>query len=103
MMDAKPRLDRNGGGGKRLIRRRGRQHDQIDRLSIDFGVSERGLSRMHGQIGGEFTWRCNAALVDSGALDDPLVRGIDLEREIAVGEHLARQVTAASEYDRTPC
>jgi hypothetical protein len=47
--------------GKVWSGRRGREHDQVDRLRIDAGVGERGLRRLGAEMGGELAlgamWR----------------------------------------------
>src|SRR5208283_3935292 len=40
-----------------------------------------------------------AALMDAGALHDPIVGRVDLAREFGVGEDLARQIAAAAQYN----
>ena len=101
MGDAELGLHRDGAGRKCIVGRRGREHDQVDRLRVDMGVRERGARRMRGHLRGQFAGRGNAALVDAGALHDPFVGRVDLAREIVVGEDLARQIAAAAENDRT--
>jgi hypothetical protein len=70
-------------------------------LGVDLGIAERGLGRAQRKIRGELVGACDPALVDAGALHDPLVRGIDGLRELGIGEHAVRQITAAAEHDRT--
>ena len=79
--DAEIGLHRDGARRKGIVRRRGRQHDEIDRLRIDLRMRERGLRRAHRHMRGQFAGRGDAALVDAGALHDPLVRGVDLARQ----------------------
>ena len=50
MVDAEPILHRNRGGGKGIVRRRGRQHNEVDRLRIDPGIGERGTRGMERQM-----------------------------------------------------
>ena len=103
MGDAELGLHRHGAGRKRVVRRRGREHDEIDRLGIDLGMGERGARRVHRHVRGPFAGRGDVALVDAGALHDPVVRRVDLARQIAVGEDLRRQIAAAAEDDRSLC
>src|SRR5262249_53861673 len=91
---------RHGAGRERIVGRRGGEHDEVDRLGIDLGVGERRLRRVGGQIGGQFARRSDAALVDAGALYDPIVGGVDLARQVGVGQDLRRQIAAAAENDR---
>src|SRR5580692_392224 len=101
MGDAELGLHRDRARRKRVVGRRCRQHDEIDRLSIDLGMGERGARRVRRHVRGPFAGRRDMALVDAGALHDPVVRGVDLARQIAVGEDLRRQIAAAAEDDRT--
>ncbi len=39
--------------------------------------------------------------LDAGALDDPLVGGVDLGRQFGIGQDPLRQIRAAAEHDRT--
>src|SRR5690606_13700240 len=93
-------LDEGGGGGERLIGRGGRQHDQVDVLRL----KPRGLQRLargiDGERGGRFVVLGDIALADAGALDDPLVAGIDALRELGIGDHAARKRRAAAADDR---
>ena len=45
--------------------------------------------------------RGNVALTNTGPLDDPLVRGIDLGGQFGIGQYPLRQIGAAAEHDRT--
>ena len=87
--DAELRLHRHGARRKGVVGRRGGEHDEVDRLRIDLGMGERGARRVRRHIRGQFAGRGDVALVDAGALHDPFVGGIDLARQIGVGEDLA--------------
>jgi hypothetical protein len=84
-----------------MVRRRGREHDQIDRLGVDLGVGQRRPCGVERQVGGDLTGRRNAALVNPRALHDPLVGCFDGLGQFAIGEHPAGQVAAAAQDDRT--
>ena len=101
MGDAERGLHRDRAGREGVIRRRGGEHDQVDRLRIEMGMRERRARRMRRHVRGEFAGRGDAPLVDAGALHDPFVGGVDLARQIGVGEDLVRQVAAAAEDNRT--
>ena len=101
MRDAEPGLDRDRAGRKRVVRGGGGEHDEIDRLRLDPGGGKRGLRRLEPHVGGDLAGRRDVALADAGALDDPLVAGVDLAGELLVGEDALRQVAAAAEHDRT--
>ena len=99
--DAERGLHRDRARRKGVVGRRGGQHDQVDRLRVEMGVRERRARRVRSHVRGEFAGRGDAALVDAGALHDPLVGGVDLARQIGIGQDLARQIAAAAENDRT--
>jgi hypothetical protein len=101
--DAKPVLHRDGRGGKRIVRRRGRQHDQIDRLRIDPGMGERRLGGVDRQMRSELAFGGDMALPDAGALNDPLVRGVEPGRQFGIGQDPLRQIRTAAKHDRTCC
>ena len=101
MVDAEPGLHGHRGRGKGLVGRRGRQHDQIDRLGVDLGMGERGARGMQAQVRGQFAGRGDAALVDAGALHDPLVGRVDGLRQLGIGENAARQIAAAAKDNGT--
>src|SRR5882762_7704967 len=58
----------------------------------------RGVKR---QVGGELAGRRNAALVNPGALHDPLVGCLDGLRQLTIGEHPAGQIAATAQDDGT--
>ena len=101
MMDAELVLDRDRGRRKGVVRRRGRQHDQVDRLGIEPGVFQRRARRVDRQMRRELAVGGDVALPDAGALHDPLVRRFDTGREFRIGQHLLRQIGAAAQHDRT--
>ena len=101
MMDAERVLDRDRGRRKGIVRRRGRQHDQVDRLRIDAGMFQRRARRVDRQMRRELAFGRDMALPDAGALNDPLVRRIDTGRQFRIGQHLLRQIGAAAQHDRT--
>src|SRR5262249_20593244 len=99
--DAEPRLHGDGAGRKRVVGRRGRHHDQVDRGRLDMRGRERRPRRLDGELGRRLTRRSDAPLADAGALGDPFVGGLDPLGEIRVGEHVLGQVTANAQDDRT--
>jgi hypothetical protein len=96
-----PVLHRDRGGGKSLVRGRGRQHDQVDRLRVDPGMSQGSARGIDRQMRGELAFGGNVALPDAGALYNPLVRGVDLGRQFGIGQDPLRQIGATTEHDRT--
>ena len=101
VVDAERILDRDRGRRKSVVRRRGRQHDQIDRLRIDAGMVERGTRGIDRQMRGKLAVGGDMALPDAGALHDPLVGSIQPARQFGIGQDLPRQIGAAAEHDRT--
>src|SRR5262249_59396426 len=99
--NAEPGLHRDGARRKGVVRRRGCDHDEIDRGRLDMRRSERGARRLDGELGRGLARRRDAALADAGALDDPLVRGLDLPGQLRIAEDVLRQVAADAEHDRT--
>ena len=73
MIDAERVLDGDRRRRKGVVRRRGRQHDQVDRLRVDPGMGQRRVRGMERQMRGEFAFGGDVALPDAGALHDPLV------------------------------
>ena len=51
-------------------------------------MRERRMGSMHSHMRGEFAGSGDAPLVNSGALDDPLVGGVDFARQIGIGQDL---------------
>ncbi|MEY9148221.1 hypothetical protein ABIF00_006205 [Bradyrhizobium elkanii] len=92
MVDAEPVLDGDRGGGKGVVGRRGREHDQVDRLRIDLRMGERGLRRLDRQMRGEFVVGRDVALADAGALHDPVIRRVDPAGQFGIGQNPLRQI-----------
>jgi len=103
MVNAEGGLHRHGRGGKGMVRRRGAEHDQVDRLGVDPGIGQRRARRVDRQMRGELALGGDMALPDPGSLHDPLVRGVDPRRQFGIGQDLLRQIGAAAEHDRTCC
>ena len=101
MIDAEPVLHGDSRRREGVVRRRGRQHDQVDRLRVHAGIAERRLRRLDRQVRGEFALGRDVPLANTGALHDPLVGGVDPRRQLRVGHHLLRQIRATAEHDRT--
>src|SRR6202035_205223 len=56
MVDAEIVLHRNRGRRKGVVGRRGRQHDQVDRLRVDPGIGERRARGVNGEVRGELAF-----------------------------------------------
>ena len=99
--NAQRRLNGHGGRRKRVVRGRSREHDEIDAVWVDAGISDRGARRGDTEMRGELAGRRDAALLDAGTLHDPLVRRIDGARKLGIAQHALGQIAAATEHDRT--
>ena len=101
MMDTEPVLDGNRGRRKGVVRRRGRQHDQVDRLGVEACVFQRRARSVDRQVRSEFAFGRDVAFPDAGPLYDPFVRRIDPGGEFRIGQDLLRQIGTAAQHDRT--
>ncbi len=101
MVDAEAVLHGDRGSGKGVVRRRGRQHDQVDRLRVDTGMFQRRTRRVDRQMRGKFTVGGDVALPDAGTLYDPLIGSIQPGGQFGIGQHLLRQIGSAAQHDRT--
>src|SRR6185503_15381782 len=70
--------------------------EEVDRVRGEAGVLDRGGTRLDGEAGGRLAARGDPTLTDAGALDDPLVRGVDALLELGVGEPLLGEGGAPS-------
>ena len=77
VVDAEAVLHRDRGRRKGVVGRRGRQHDQVDRLGVDAGMSQRRTRGLDCEVRGELALGGDVALADAGALHDPLVRSVN--------------------------
>src|SRR5262249_7056768 len=98
--DAEAGLDRDRGGRESVVRRRGCEHDKVDRLRIDIAVDKRSTRSGEPKVRRAFAWRRNPTLANPGTLGDPFVGSVDLPRQFGVGEDATGQVTPAAEHDR---
>ena len=62
---------------------------------------KRGARRVDGELGRGLARRRDVALADAGALDDPLVGGVDHLGQLGIGEDVLGQIAADAEHDRT--
>ena len=99
-VDAESRLHAHRTRGKGIVGGRGRKHDQIDRLRVHAGRSERGARRVGRHVRRHLAFRGDVPLANAGSLHDPIVGGVDHLRQLGVGEQPARQIAAAAEHDR---
>ena len=85
-----------GGGGKGHVRGDGGHDDEVEVFRFDPGIFQGVAAGLDRQIAGRLIWAGNAALLDSSALDDPLVGGLDHALQVGIGQDLFRQVLAGS-------
>src|SRR5207237_7094318 len=81
------RLHHAGRARKNRIGSRGADDDEPDLGGSDACFFQRGLDGVHGEIGRGHARLRNVPLADAGALQDPLVAGLDHLLEIGIREH----------------
>ena len=73
--------------------------------SDDWIVQRTGIRQRHiavdAEMRGELVVGGDMALLDAGALDDPVVGRLNSRRQFGIGQHFLRQIRAAAEHDRT--
>jgi hypothetical protein len=79
-------LDEYASARKIEVGRQGRVDDEIDVARREAGALDRFLARRGRQRGSGLALGDPAALLDAGALDDPLVRGLHPRRKLVVGD-----------------
>ena len=92
-----------GGGRKDHVRRGSRHNQQINILRSELGRRQRLFASFKGQIAAIDTGSHEMAGTDTGALDDPVVRGLHafggkLGHQVGVAESTRRQVTTGAGY-----
>ena len=87
-------LHQAGGGGEEHVRRDGADDDGVDVGGANAALGERATGGFDGHVGGGHFGGGDVALADAGALDDPLVVGLDHLFEVLVGEHARRDIAA---------
>ena len=99
--DAELVLHRGRGRREGVVRRRGRDQDQVDLLRPDPGPVERLARGRDGEVGGELALGREMPLADPRPLADPVVGGVDRARQLLVAHHPRRQIGAHAENDRS--
>src|SRR4029079_19154270 len=84
------------GVGDQLLGGRGGDDEEIDGVGGESGVLDRSGAGLDGQGRGRLTRTGDPPLADAGALDDPLVAGVDALLEVGVGEALVGKRRAPS-------
>ena len=85
-------LHQAGRGGKQHVGSYGGDKDGVDVRGGDAPFCKSGLGSFHGQIAAGHSLFDDVALADTGAFDDPLVRGFYHLFQIFVGEQARRDV-----------
>src|SRR5687767_7300959 len=80
------------GAGKHHVRSGGGDDDEVERLRRDPRLCQRGAARLERKVAGGLSVGGDMALPYAGARMDPLVGGVHHDLEVAVGEHLGREV-----------
>ncbi len=99
--DAELGLNRDRGRWKRLVRRRGGEHDEIDGSGRQVRLFQRRARRGDPEIRSDFAFGRDVALLDAGALHDPLVVGFDEFRKLFVGQYAGGKIAADATHHRT--
>ena len=87
-MDAEAVAHERAGVRDELLGGRGGDDEEVDGVGSEAGVLDRGGARLDGEARGRLAARGDATFADAGALDDPLVAGVDALLELGVGEPL---------------
>ena len=95
--DAERRLDLGRRRREGLVGSRRGEDDEVDVGCGDAGMVERAARRIGGEAAGRLAIAGDIAVADAGALDDPLVGGVDALREFFVGDRRAGQRAADAE------
>src|SRR5690606_17841921 len=92
-----------GGRGRHRVvgRRRGDQHG-VELVGPGAGPVERGPAGGDGQVPGRLAGAGPAALSDAGALDDPLVGGVEVAGEVVVGHPVRGDGGAPADHPDAP-
>ena len=86
------RLQHARGARKDRVRRRGADDDEAELVGGDAGLAHRPFGGDLGEVRGADAGLGDVALADAGALQDPLVGGVDQLLEVRVGQHPRRHV-----------
>jgi hypothetical protein len=98
-MDVEAGLDQRRGRRKGVVGRRRGADDEVDVGRRQAGVVEGRARSFQAEHRGRLVLGRDVALLDAGALHDPLVRGLDPAGEIVVGDDPFGEVRAAAADD----
>ena len=95
--------DERAGVRDELLGRRGGDDEEVDGVGREPGVLDRGGAGLDREARGRLAGAGDAAFADAGALDDPLVAGVDAPLEVGVGESLLGERRCPSRRCRRAC
>jgi hypothetical protein len=98
-MNAECRLHLCRCRGKGIIRRRRCQHDQIDIGRKTPGILDRPFRGARREHRGRLALGRNMAALDTGPLDNPVIRCIDDFFNVRIGENAFGQVMSAADHN----
>ena len=98
-MNPECRLHLCRGRGKGIIRRRRCQHDQIDIGRKTPGILDRPFRCARRKHRGRLALGRNMAALDTGPLDNPVIRCIDDFFNVRIGENAFGQVMSAADHN----
>ncbi|MNH90560.1 hypothetical protein D3C73_431020 [compost metagenome] len=84
-------LDVDSRCRERVVRRRGRNQDEIDVVRCQAGIVERCACSLLSERGRGFAFASDITLRDAGALDDPFVGRIDDVFQLTIGHYPFRE------------
>ena len=90
-------LHQRGARRKGLVGRRCGKNNEIDRTRLDAGRGNRLARRFGCEAGGRLIVAGDVAVTNAGALDNPLVAGIDGLGQFIVGDGSLGQVRARAD------
>jgi hypothetical protein len=93
-LDAELRLDAKGGGGESLVRGGGAEDDGVHVRGGGAGIGQGGAGGLGCHHGAGFVRPGDVALADTGAVDDPGVRGDQAGGQFGIGDDASGQVAA---------
>ncbi len=92
MVRAELLLHQAGGRGEGHVRTHGRDDDDFDFLGRDASIGQAATRCFDREVTGGGTLGRDMAFADAGALDNPLVRGVDHLFEVSVGQDARRDI-----------
>ncbi len=88
---AKHILNQAGSAGEDIVRRRGRDNNQVERVRQNIRDIECPLCRLETECGGRLAFVGDITSVNAGALPDPFVGSLGDRGQILIGQNTFRQ------------